>query len=113
MEEEFEWIAVSELAMREGCTAQTIRNKIKQGLYESMTFKRGKMNGTLVKVAKGQQYMPSKYKKRKRKIRATIIPKAKIVHKSQASKNDTLPQVPRVSYVPNNGAVFKVKIKRK
>ena len=58
--------------------------------------------------------MPSKYKKRKRKIRATVIPKAKLVPKSQASRNDTLPQAPmKPSYVPSNGAVFRVKIKRR
>lgn len=52
MMEETEWISVSELAKRLNCTPQTIRNKIKQGLYETMNFNRGSMTGVLVKVAK-------------------------------------------------------------
>ena len=51
-ENKFEWVSVSELAVRLNCTSQTVRNKIKQGLYETMNFNRGKMNGILVKVAK-------------------------------------------------------------
>lgn len=52
MEEETEWISISELAERMGCSSQTIRNQIKQGMYETMTFKRGTMSGILVNVRK-------------------------------------------------------------
>ena len=48
--DEMEWVSMSELAQRVGCSVQTIRNKCKQGLYETMTFKRGCMNGILVKT---------------------------------------------------------------
>lgn len=53
-EKDFEWVSVSELAEREGVTAQTIYLRIKCGLYETMNFKRGKMNGILIKVPKQQ-----------------------------------------------------------
>lgn len=51
-EYENEWISVSEMAEREGVTVQTIRNRIKQGVYPSKTFKRGTMCGVLVLAKK-------------------------------------------------------------
>lgn len=42
--EEFEYISVSEYAEREGVSSQTIRNRIKDNLIETVTFKRGKLN---------------------------------------------------------------------
>lgn len=48
----FEWISVSELAKRLGKTTQTVYNLIKDGKYETVEFKRGKMRGYLVKVEK-------------------------------------------------------------
>ena len=49
-DDEMEWVSMSELAKRIGCSVQTIRNKCHQGLYETMIFKRGRMNGILVKT---------------------------------------------------------------
>ena len=49
MNEEYEWISVSELALRIGKSKQTAYNLIKNGVYETKTFSRGKMNGYLVK----------------------------------------------------------------
>lgn len=54
MEQEYEWISVSEMAERLGVTAQTVRNRIAQGMYETQTFKRGSMAGILVKAQKQQ-----------------------------------------------------------
>lgn len=54
-EKDFEWISVSEFAERKGVTAQTIYLQVKCGLYETMKFKRGKMNGILIKVPKHQE----------------------------------------------------------
>lgn len=51
-ENENEWISVSEMAEREGVTVQTIRNRIKQGVYPIKTFKRGTMCGVLVLAKK-------------------------------------------------------------
>lgn len=45
-----EWISVSELAMRLGVSKQTVYNRIRENLYETQTFRRGKMSGILVKV---------------------------------------------------------------
>lgn len=53
-EQEYEWIAISEMAKREGVTAQTIRNRIAQGMYETQTFQRGTMIGILIKTPKQQ-----------------------------------------------------------
>lgn len=50
--EEFEYISVSEYAEREGVSSQTIRNRIKDNLIETVTFKRGKLNGILCKIKK-------------------------------------------------------------
>lgn len=48
-----EWISLSELAKRLGKTYQTAYNHaVKDGRYETMPFKRGKMSGWLVKVPK-------------------------------------------------------------
>lgn len=49
MNEEYEWISVSELALRIGKSKQTAYNLIEKGVYETKTFSRGKMNGYLVK----------------------------------------------------------------
>lgn len=49
---DMEWVSVSELARRIGKTKQTVYNYIKQNLYETMEFRRGKMIGILVKVPK-------------------------------------------------------------
>lgn len=49
---DMEWVSVSELARRIGKTKQTIYNYIRQNLYETMEFRRGKMIGILVKVPK-------------------------------------------------------------
>ena len=54
--------------------------------------------------------MGTKPKKRKRKIR--IKTGAKVVKKDSV-KNDTLPQMPVKKVVPDNGATFKVKIRKK
>jgi transcriptional antiterminator len=50
VEDNFEFVSISTLAKRLGVSGQTIRNRIKEGLYETLTFKRGGMNGTLIKV---------------------------------------------------------------
>lgn len=59
--------------------------------------------------------MATKPKKRKRKIR--IKQKAAIVRKDSIQRdsvrNDTLPQMPVKKVIPDNGATFKVKIRRK
>lgn len=56
-----------------------------------------------------------KRKKRKRKIR--IKQKAAIVRKDSVQRdsvrNDTLPQMPVKKVIPDNGATFKVKIRKK
>lgn len=44
------WVSVSELAERKGVSSQTIRNRIKEGLIEVRTFKRGKMRGILCRI---------------------------------------------------------------
>lgn len=53
IEQEKEWISVSELANRMGRTKQTAYNHVKAGVYEVQEYKRGKMNGFLVCVVKG------------------------------------------------------------
>lgn len=54
--------------------------------------------------------MGTKPKKRKRKIR--VRTGAKVVKKDSVM-NDTLPQMPIKKVVPDNGATFKVKIRKK
>lgn len=49
---DMEWVSVSELARRIGKTKQTVYNYIRQGLYATMEFQRGKMKGILVQVPK-------------------------------------------------------------
>lgn len=49
---EWEWISVSELAKRLGITTQQVYNRIKDGMYETINYQRGSMNGYLVKVKK-------------------------------------------------------------
>lgn len=48
-EKEFEWMSVSEVAKKENVTVQTIYNRIRENLYETMEFQRGKLRGVLVK----------------------------------------------------------------
>ena len=48
----YEMISVSELARRLGRTPQTMYNQIKQGLWETVEYKRGKYKGILVKYPK-------------------------------------------------------------
>ena len=43
-----DWISVSEMAKRLGCTKQTIYNHIKDGRYKTKEFRRGSMRGILV-----------------------------------------------------------------
>ena len=52
MNESFELLSVSEVASLEGKSIQTIYNRIAQGLYETVEYKRGKMRGILVKYHK-------------------------------------------------------------
>lgn len=52
MEEREEWVSVSEMAERASVSTQTIRNRIKEGLIDTVTFKRGKMRGILCRAAK-------------------------------------------------------------
>lgn len=47
-----DWISVSEMAKRLGCTKQTIYNHIKDGRYKTKEFVRGSMRGILVCVPK-------------------------------------------------------------
>lgn len=58
---------------------------------------------------------PKKTKKRKGKIR--VRTGAKVVRKDSiqrdSARNDTLPQMPIKKVVPDNGATFKVKIRKK
>ena len=58
---------------------------------------------------------PKKTKKRKGKIR--VRTGAKVVRKDSIQRdtvrNDTLPQMPIKKVVPDNGATFKVKIRKK
>jgi len=54
MEKEFEWLSVSEVAKRENVTSQTIYNRIRENLYETMEFQRGKLRGVLIKYYKQQ-----------------------------------------------------------
>ena len=49
---EMEWVSVSTLAKRTGVTVQTIYARIKNGVYETQKFERGKMVGWLIKVPK-------------------------------------------------------------
>lgn len=52
VESRYEWVSISTLAKRLGLSDQTIRNRIKQGFYETFNFQRGKSRGILVKVQK-------------------------------------------------------------
>ena len=58
---------------------------------------------------------PKKTKKRKGKIR--VRTGAKVVRKDSirrdSVRNDTLPQMPIKKVVPDNGATFKIKIRKK
>lgn len=45
-----EWIGVQEYAQRIGKSLQTVYNKIKDGSLDVKVFRRGKMNGYLIKV---------------------------------------------------------------
>lgn len=54
--------------------------------------------------------MGAKPKRRKRKIR--IKTGAKVVKKDSV-RNDAMPQMPIKKIVPDNGATFKIKLRRK
>lgn len=47
-----DWISVSEMAKRIGCSKQSIYNYIKAGRYKTKEFVRGSMRGVLVCVPK-------------------------------------------------------------
>ena len=47
-----DWISVSEMAKRLGCTKQTCHNHIKAGRYKTKEFRRGSMRGILVLATK-------------------------------------------------------------
>jgi predicted DNA-binding protein YlxM (UPF0122 family) len=51
-DKEFEWLSVSELAKRENVSIQTIYNRIKENLDETMEFERKSMRGLLIKYQK-------------------------------------------------------------
>lgn len=46
-EENYEWVSVSTLAKRLGCSTQNVYNKIKCGLIPTKEFERGSMKGVL------------------------------------------------------------------
>ena len=48
-----EWISVQEYAQRIRKSKQTVYNMINNGSLEVQMFKRGKMNGYLIKVEEG------------------------------------------------------------
>ena len=55
-------------------------------------------------------------KKKKVKVKTTLKTKAQVVKKGNqttVAKNDTTSKIPVLWYVPDNGAVFKIKIKKK
>lgn len=55
MNEQFEPLSVSEVARLEKKSTQTIYNRIRFGMYETVDFKRGsKMRGMLVKYPKSK-----------------------------------------------------------
>ena len=47
-----DWISVSEMAKRLGCSKQSIYNYIKAGRYKTKEFHRGSMKGILVLATK-------------------------------------------------------------
>lgn len=49
MENNTEWVSVSELASRLKVSKQTIYNRLKDGIYEFQSFNRGKYHGFLIK----------------------------------------------------------------
>ena len=49
MENNDEWVSVSTLAAIIGKSKQTVYNRIKDGVYETKTFRRGTMKGVLIK----------------------------------------------------------------
>lgn len=53
---------------------------------------------------------PKKVRSRKRKIK--VSQKARVVKKGEQPK-DTIPQMPIKKIVPDNGATFKIKLRRK
>lgn len=44
-----EYISVSTYAARKGVSTQTVRNWVKKGVVQTISFRRGKMNGYLVR----------------------------------------------------------------
>lgn len=54
-EKDFEWVSASTVAERLGISTQMVYVRIKEGLYETQQFQRGKMNGWLIKMPKEKQ----------------------------------------------------------
>lgn len=54
IDDDFEYISVSEYAEREGVSTQTIRNRITDGIIPTVVFRRGRMRGILCQVRKQQ-----------------------------------------------------------
>lgn len=50
MDRQEEYISISEYAERCGVSSQTIRNRIRKGIIDTIIFKRGRMRGLLCKV---------------------------------------------------------------
>ena len=50
MNDEYEWIGISELAKRNNVSKQTCYNWCKQRKFETIRYRRGKMQGLLIKV---------------------------------------------------------------
>lgn len=47
---EEDWMSVSSFAKTIGVSKQTVYNRIREGVYETKEFSRGKMKGILVKA---------------------------------------------------------------
>lgn len=54
LENEYEWVSISTMAKRMGVSGQTIRNRIKEGFFDTLNFERGAMKGILIRVSKWQ-----------------------------------------------------------
>lgn len=50
--EQYDMLSVSDVAKRLGKTPQTIYNQIKQGLWDTIEYNRGKYKGILIKYPK-------------------------------------------------------------
>lgn len=54
MKQTNEFISVSEMAEKTGKTKQAIYSRVKRGVYETRTFRRGSMIGVLIKEKDGE-----------------------------------------------------------